>query len=79
MRNISIMFIIQTPTVFGQWTVTSLYCYPDVGCWDQTVNVPAQVNFRVRSTLLEAATVLGGGYAYTESTCLNGASVQNNA
>jgi len=73
-----ILFVIQVPTVFGQWFVYQLTCSPDLDCWDQQVNVPAHINFQVTFTNILAVSY-GRGFAETEATCPNGASVQNNA
>ena len=77
--NLVILFVLQVPVAFGQGSwVWSLTCNPDVTCWDQDVNVTAQVNFQAIFTNLITETQVRG-WASTTVTCPNGASVQNNA
>ena len=76
--NLVLLLFVQTSAVYGQWFIWSLSCSLDIDCHDQTINVPAQVNFQVTFTNV-LTFVEGRGWAHTEATCPNGASVQNNA
>lgn len=76
LANLLILFVLQTPKVFGQW-VSYLWCTPGGICWNQDTDGLAYLNYHATFTNIFQDWHVRG-YAETEATCPNGALVQAN-